>query len=370
MIYMDNSATTRMKKEVLDAMMPYFQEHYGNPSSLHAEGQAARRAVERSRETIAKALGCNPDNLTFTSGATEANNLFYANVFNYNIVYTIEGDHPSIVRPLNRHQIIPCLSDGEMDINAFKEEVDFAKRYGLLSQEVLAISYANGEVGVIQPAEQILALGVPVHWDVTQAIGSIPVSVKKLMPFSMAFGAHKFGGPKGVGVLYHAKPIQPAIFGGGQERGIRSGTENVPGIVGMAKAVELATKGLEKRTEYVRKLAAKLAAGILTDISGSFLNGPGFGPKRLPGNVNVSFKGCNGAELVFALDKAGIACSSGSACAAGASSKMLAAMYDDEERAESSIRFTLNEDNTEEEVDHVLKVLPNIVKKERAREDY
>jgi cysteine desulfurase len=160
------------------------------------------------------------------------------------------------------------------------------------------------------------------------------------------------------------------IFGGGQERGVRSGTENVPAIVSMAKAVELAVNGIEKRTEHVRKLAAKLAAGILTDIGQTYLNGPDFGPRRLPGNVNISFGGCNGASLVLELDKAGIACSSGSACSSGAPSAILTAMYNDEERANASLRFTLNEDNTEEEVDRVLSVLPEIVRKERERENH
>ena len=258
--------------------------------------------------------------------------------------------------------------DGELDVAKLSEEIRQNNSFGWST--TLAISYANGEVGVIQPAEQIVAQDMPIHWDITQAIGSIPIDTVKLRPYSMAFGAHKCGGPKGIGVLYRSKSVKPMIFGGGQENGFRAGTENVPAIVGMAKAIELAVNGIEKRTEHVRKLSAKLAAGILTDIGETYLNGPDFGPRRLPGNVNISFSGCSGAGLVLALDKAGIACSSGSACASGEQSKILMAMYNDEDRANSSVRFTLCEDNTEEEVDKVLSVLPEIVKKEREHENH
>lgn len=349
--------------------MPYMTDVYGNPSSVHEEGRRAKQAIEKARIQVAEAIHVNPAFVYFTSGATESNNMFFKKALMR--IVTTKTEHPSIIRTAEhcgmRYGIcwINVDRNGKIDAQQFRNAIK-------ITDDVF-FSGANNETGTIQDLESIYMprFAPTYHFDMTQAVGHIPVCFDKLSKFGtsniISFSAHKFGGPKGVGVCIDAGDSSGLMYGGDQELGHRPGTENVAGIVGLGKAIELATRDMEQNTEYVRRLSKKLVTGILSDIESSWLNGPDVGPDRLPGNVNISFAGCYGTAIVLALDEAGVACSSGSACSSGNGkpSHVLMAMYNDEPRANASVRFTLNEDNTEEEVDYVLKILPEIIRRLR-----
>lgn len=372
---MDNAATTRIKLDVLKEMMPYLTDRYGNPSSVHEEGRRARQAIDRARETVLKAFGLkgkDPSCVIFTSGATESNNLAI-NTFGWDFIASPLTEHSSVIKSaesMGFHYWLKVDRAGKIELDANKKAIMCAK--------LIEMALANNETGTIQDTTALMdfleknnGAGKMIMLDATQAIGHCPQATEffsgrfngsRLLTFS----AHKFGGPKGIGAIVSDRPLRelkPLVLGGQQEFGVRAGTENVAAIVGLGKAVELAMTDMEHKAEYTRWLAKKLATGILSDIESTWLNGPEIGSERLPGNVNISFAGCRGDAIVLSLDEAGVAVSSGSACHSGehTPSHVLMEMYHDEPRALSSVRFSLNEENTEEEVDYVLSVLPKIV---------
>jgi len=375
-VYLDNAATTRMHEEVFAAMKPYLLEHYGNPSSIHSFGRQARKAVEDAREQVAAALGAEPREIVFTSGATEANNLAIRGIAR---AQKNKGNH-LITSAVEHHAVLDtCKALAKEGFTVTVVPVD---EYGMVDpaaveaaitdQTILvSIMLANNEVGTINPIAEIGEIcrkhNLIFHSDAVQAIGNIPVNVDNLKVDLLSLSAHKFYGPKGIGALYVRKGTKLDVFnfGGVQERKLRPGTENVPAIVGLGKAIELATSDLEAEAAKLRVLRDKLIKGLLA-IEATKLNG--HPEKRLPGNVNVSIQYIEGESLLLSLDLKGVAASSGSACTSGSldPSHVLMAMGLDHQTAHGSLRLTLGRDNTEEDVDYVLEVLPEIVERLRA----
>ncbi|NLP37643.1 MAG: cysteine desulfurase NifS [Firmicutes bacterium] len=375
-VYLDNAATTRMHEEVFAAMKPYLLEHYGNPSSIHSFGRQARKAVEDAREQVAAALGAEPREIVFTSGATEANNLAIRGIAR---AQKNKGNH-LITSAVEHHAVLDtCKALAKEGFTVTVVPVD---EYGMVDpaaveaaitdQTILvSIMLANNEVGTINPIAEIGEIcrkhNLIFHSDAVQGIGNIPVNVDNLKVDLLSLSAHKFYGPKGIGALYVRKGTKLDVFnfGGVQERKLRPGTENVPAIVGLGKAIELATSDLEAEAAKLRVLRDKLIKGLLA-IEATKLNG--HPEKRLPGNVNVSIQYIEGESLLLSLDLKGVAASSGSACTSGSldPSHVLMAMGLDHQTAHGSLRLTLGRDNTEEDVDYVLEVLPEIVERLRA----
>lgn len=375
-VYLDHAATTYVRKEVLEAMLPYFTEIYGNPSSIHSFGREARKAVEEAREKVAMAIGAEPREIILTSGGTEANNLAVRGVAR---ALGKKGNH-IITTGVEHHAVLDaCLALKEegFDITLLPVNAD-----GLVSLDdleaaitdktiLISVMTANNEVGAIQPIAEIGLLakkrGITFHTDAVQAIGSIPVNVNDQYCDLLSLSAHKFYGPKGVGALYARKGTKLKVFnfGGVQERKMRPGTENVAGIIGMGKAIELAVDNLAEKSAGIKALRDKLTHGILK-MPDTKLNG--HQEKRLPGNVNVSIKYVEGESLLLSLDLKGIAASSGSACTSGSldPSHVLMAMGLDHQTAHGSLRLTLGLENTVEDIDYVLTVLPEIVDRLRA----
>ena len=375
-VYLDHAATTPLNEEVLNEMLPYLKEHFGNPSSIHSFGREARRAVEESRERVAAALGASAEEIIFTSGATEANNLAIRGIAR---AQQKKGNH-IITSAVEHHAVYDtCAALQKEGFDVTSLPVD---EYGMVSVDAVAaaitdktilvtIMLANNEVGTIMPIAEIGQLcrehDIIFHTDAVQAIGNIPVNVKDLNVDLLSLTAHKFYGPKGVGALYLRKGTRLNVYhyGGAQERKLRPGTENVPGIVGLGKAIELAVKDLEAKTNRIKVLRDRLQEGLLA-IEHTKLNG--HPQQRLPGNLNVSILFVEGESLILSLDLKGIAVSSGSACTSGSldPSHVLMAMGLDHQTAHGSLRFTLGVNNTEEEIDYVLEVLPDIVTRLRS----
>ncbi|NLZ93842.1 MAG: cysteine desulfurase NifS [Firmicutes bacterium] len=375
-VYLDHAATTPLNEEVLNEMLPYLKEHFGNPSSIHSFGREARRAVEESRERVAAALGASAEEIIFTSGATEANNLAIRGIAR---AQQKKGNH-IITSAVEHHAVYDtCAALQKEGFDVTFLPVD---EYGMVSVDAVAaaitdktilvtIMLANNEVGTIMPIAEIGQLcrehDIIFHTDAVQAIGNIPVNVKDLNVDLLSLTAHKFYGPKGVGALYLRKGTRLNVYhyGGAQERKLRPGTENVPGIVGLGKAIELAVKDLEAKTNRIKVLRDRLQEGLLA-IEHTKLNG--HPQQRLPGNLNVSILFVEGESLILSLDLKGIAVSSGSACTSGSldPSHVLMAMGLDHQTAHGSLRFTLGVNNTEEEIDYVLEVLPDIVTRLRS----
>ena len=373
-VYMDHGATTPLREEALEAMLPYLKEKFGNPSSIHSFGREARKAINEVREKTARALGADPEEIFFTSGGTESNNMAIRGAAR------LKGKGRIITSAIEHHAVLDVCKDLEKD--GFEVVFLPVDRYGMVDPRaveeaivpgtiLVSIMMGNNEVGTIQPIREICALarerGVLVHTDAVQCVGQIPVNVKELQVDFLSLSAHKFNGPKGVGALYVRKgiPLPPIYRGGGQERKLRPGTENVAGIVGLGRALELAVAELPEKTARLQKLRDRLIAG-LTSLEGVALNGH---PKqRLPGNVHLSFQYIEGESLLLSLDLQGVAASSGSACTSGSlePSHVLTAMGLDHREAHGSLRLTLGRGNTEADVDYVLQVLPPIV--ERLRE--
>jgi cysteine desulfurase len=352
-------------------MMPYFSEIYGNPSSIHSFGREVRKAVEEAREKVAAAIGAEPREIVFTSGGTEADNLAIRGVAR---AQQKKGNH-IITSAVEHHAVLDtCLALKEEGFEITVLPVD---EYGMVNCKdvedaitdktiLITIMMANNEVGTVMPVAEIGKLarerGITFHTDAVQAIGNLPVDVNEIQCDLLSMSAHKFYGPKGVGALYIRKGTKVKVFnfGGAQERKMRPGTEYVPGIVGMGKAIELAMTNREEKVARVRALRDKLTQGLL-QIEDTQLNGH---PKhRLPGNVNVSVQYVEGESLILSLDLKGIAVSSGSACTSGSldPSHVLMSMGLDHQTAHGSLRLTLGTDNTEEEIDYVLEVIPEIV---------
>lgn len=378
-VYLDNAATTPVAPEVKEAIEPYLTEKFGNASSVHSFGRDVREKVEAVREEVAELIGAdNSEEVVFTSGGTEADNLSIKGVAMKNkdkgkhiITSTIE--HHAVLHPceyLEKHHnfdvtYLPVDEDGLVD------PADVAEA---ITEETILVSImlANNEVGTIQPIAEIGELledeDIYFHTDAVQAVGSIPVDVNELKVDLLSLSAHKFNGPKGVGACYIRKgtKIIPFMHGGAQERGLRASTENVPGIVGMGKAVELAVENLAEKQEQITRLRDKLIAGIKDSIDEVTLNG--HPSKRLPNNVNFSIRYIEGESLLLNLDLEGIAASSGSACTSGSldPSHVLLAMDIPHEIAHGSLRLTLGKYTTEEEINYVLEKLPEIVDRLRA----
>ena len=375
-IYLDHAATTYTNKEVLNEMLPFFTEYFGNPSSVHAYGREVKKAIDKARDQVANAIGAKPEEIYFTAGGSEADNwalrgIAYAKKKKGNHIITSNIEHHAILHTCQ-----------ELEKEGFKVTYLPVDEFGMISLEdlkkaitdqtiLISIMYANNEIGTIQPISEIGKIAkenkIYFHTDAVQAIGSIKVNVKEQNIDLLSLAGHKFYGPKGIGALYVRKgiAIENLIFGGGQERAKRAGTENVPGIVGLGKAIELADKNLPEYTARVQKLRDKLIKGVLENINYTTLNG--HPEKRLPGNANFSFRFIEGEALLLSLDMKGIAGSSGSACTSGSldPSHVLLAIGLIHEVAHGSLRLSIGEVNTEEDIDYVLEVLPEIVNRLR-----
>lgn len=375
-IYLDHAATTPTRPEVLEAMIPYFTEKYGNPSGIYSVGRETRKAIDEARDKVAALLGAKSEEIIFTSGGSESDNMAIKGIA---FARHDKGNH-IITSSIEHHAVLDACKflksqgfevtflpvDGYGQVNP--EDVRKAiKRETIL----ITIMHSNNEVGTLEPIPEIGRIareaGVPFHTDAVQSIGNVPVNVDDLGVDMLSISAHKFYGPKGVGVLYIRKGTKliNLIHGGGQERGRRAGTENVAGIVGLARAMELAVTELESYASRVSRLRDKLISGISERIPRVRLNGH---PKnRLPGNANFCVEFVEGEAMLLNLDMMGIAASSGSACTSGSlePSHVLLAMGIPPEIAHGSLRFSIGRDNTDEDIDRVLEVLPEIVKKLR-----
>ncbi len=370
-IYLDNAATTPIRSEVLDAMMPYLSNRFGNPSSLYSYGQEAKKAIEEARDKVANAICANSDEIFFTSGGTESDNWALKGA-----AYALKGKGNHIITSSVEHHAILHTCQ-YLESQGFEITYLSVDEYGLVdpnelkkaikdSTILVSIMYANNEIGTIEPIQELANVshekGVLFHTDAVQAVGNVPIDVKKLDVDMLSMSAHKIYGSKGVGALYIRKGlrIDTLLQGGAQERNRRAGTENVAGIVGFGTAIELITKNIDEHIKKLTVLRDKLIDGILK-IPYTRLNGHPI--KRLPGNVNVSFEFVDGESLILSLDMEGICVSSGSACTAGSidPSHVLLAIGLPEEIAHGSLRLTIGEENTEEEIDTVINKLPKIV---------
>lgn len=371
-IYMDNSATTPLKKEVLDEMLPFFTEKFGNPSSIYSLGSASKVAVEKAREQVAKVLGADKKEIFFTAGGSEADNWAIKGIALKN---KDKGNH-IITTKIEHHAVLhTCeyLQKNGFDITYLNVDneglIDLEELKAAITDKTILISimFANNEIGTIQPIKEIGEIAkerkIYFHTDAVQAVGNIRINVKEMNIDLLSLSGHKFYGPKGVGVLYIKKGIKidNLITGGGQERNRRAGTENVPGIVGIGKAIELAYENLEEKNEKLIYLRERLITKIEENIEYVRLNG--HRTRRLPGNVNFCFEFIEGESLLLSLDMEGIAGSSGSACTSGSldPSHVLLSIGLPHEIAHGSLRLSLGIYNTEEEVDYVVEKLIEIV---------
>jgi cysteine desulfurase len=391
-VYMDHAATTPVDKRVIKVMLPFFDTYYGNASSLHAPGQIANAAVNEARESIAKSMNAHTDEMIFCSGGTESDNLAILGTVNASIaelkkkygknavphVITSAIEHPAVLEPLLKLEY-----RGKIELTQVKPD-----RKGVVGTDdvlkaikdttvLVTIMYANNEIGTIQPVAEIgkailkyrkakSSIYPYFHSDACQAAGYLDLNVEKLHVDLLTLNGGKIYGPKGVGLLFVRRniKIEPQVFGGGQERRLRSGTENVPGIVGLAKAFEIAQAKREKESVRLNKLRDRLAKGLLK-IEKSRLNGDA--KNRLPNNVNISFMDIEGEAAMLYLDAKGVYCSTGSACASTSldPSHVILALGMSYEAAHGSMRFTLGQSTTQKDVDYVIKIMPAIVKRLR-----
>lgn len=375
-IYLDNAATTRMLPEVAEVMMPYFTEHYGNPSSIYSLADAGRRAVSEARRVIADTLGAQANEIYFTAGGSESDNWAVKGIAE---AWAGKGKH-IITSRIEHHAVLhscqwlekqgyevtwlEVLENGIVDLDALRKAI----RPDTI---LISIMFANNEIGTIQPIREIGEIarehGILFHTDAVQAYGHLPINVKELNIDLLSASAHKFNGPKGVGFLYvrQGVKIRSLIHGGAQERSRRAGTENVAGIVGMAKAAQLAVEGMEENAWKERKLRDYLIQGLEQEIPYCRLNGDR--QLRLPGHVNFSFRFIEGESLLIMLDREGICASSGSACTSGSldPSHVLLALGMAHEEAHGSLRLTLSRENTQEEMDRTIEAVAQSVKRLR-----
>lgn len=378
MIYCDNAATRPVSQEVLEAMLPYLKDHYGNASSIYSIGREAKRALEGAREQAAKGVGANTNEIYFTGSGTEADNWALRSVME--VMKATKGKNHLITTNIEHHAVLhtaeylekngfevtylPVNAEGYVNADQLKEAIK--PTTGLVS-----IMYANNEIGTIQPIKELAAVckeaGVLFHTDAVQAVGNVPINVAEEGIDMLTLSGHKLQAMKGVGALYVRRGIllPNLIFGGAQERNRRGGTENIPGIVGMGRAVEIATAHIDEKAAKVTPLRDKLIKGLL-ELPRTRLNG-GMSP-RLPGNVNISIEGVEGESLLLSLDIVGIAASSGSACTSGSldPSHVLLALGLKHEVAHGSLRFSLSDLNTDEEIDTIIKESRVIVERLRA----
>jgi cysteine desulfurase len=375
-IYLDHAATTPVKPEVLEAMLPYFTEKYGNASSIYSLGRESKKAMEEARDKVAAALHAQPREIFFTGSGTEADNwaikgVAYANRKKGNHIITTATEHHAVL-----HTCQYLESDGfevtylPVDENGLitPEQVQAAVKPGTI---LITVMFANNEIGTVQPIAEIGRIarekGVYFHTDAVQAVGNIPIDVEAMNIDLLSLSSHKFYGPKGIGALYVRKGVKLTSYmhGGAQERGRRASTENIPAVVGLGKAIELASKGVDAYNAKLIALRDRTISEIQSKIPFVRLNGDRY--KRLPGNVNFSFEFIEGESLLLMLDMKGIAGSSGSACTSGSldPSHVLLAIGLPHEIAHGSLRLTFGEDNSDADIDYLMDVLPNIVQRLR-----
>ena len=371
-VYLDHNATTPTHPEVVKAMLPYYEDVFGNASSIHQFGQQARMAIDEAREKVAEFIGAKPEEIVFTSSGTESDNFAIKGVAYAN---EEKGRH-IITSSIEHHAVLnTCKFLGKHGFKITYLPVD---RYGVVNPDdvrkaitddtiLISIMHANNEVGTIEPIAEIGKIAkekeIYFHTDAVQSIGKIPINVNELNIDLLSLSGHKLYGPKGIGVLYIRKGtrIQPLIHGGHHERNRRAGTENVPGIVGLGKAIEIAKLSMEKESIYLTNLRDRLYNGIKEKIDNIYLNGHPV--NRLPNTLNLSFEFVEGESIILNLDMKGVAVSSGSACTSGSlePSHVLKAMGVEPAIAQGSIRFSLGKDNIEEEIDYVIEILPEII---------
>ena len=380
-VYMDHAATTPLCPESLQAMLPWLEQGFGNPSSVHFNGREARKAVEAARRQVAEAIGAQAQEIFFTSGGTESDNWAlqgsaFAHKDDKNHIITSVIEHHAVLHTCQwledhgfRVTYLPVTPEGIVDPVSLEAS--------LTAQTMLvSLMTANNEIGTLQPIAEFgkiaHAHGICFHTDAVQAIGAIPVRVDELGVDLLSLSAHKFYGPKGIGALYvrQGTRLDSLMHGGAQERGRRAGTENVAAIVGMGAAIEQAVRCLEEENHRVFVLRTRLINGLLTAIPGAQLNGSA--TQRLPGNANVSFDGVEGEALLLRMDLAGVSASSGSACTSGSldPSHVLMALGLTENQAKGSLRLTLGRHTTEAEVDHVIRLMQDIVASLRSMTGY
>lgn len=376
-IYVDHSATTAVRPQVLESMMPYFTEQYGNPSSIYRKGRDAKRAIENARERIADCLHCKPDEIMFTGCGSEADNWA---VIGTALANKKKGNH-IITSAIEHHAVLHSCQ--YLEKQGFRVTYVGVDENGLLRMDelkdaicdqtiLISIMMANNEIGTIQPIEEITQIakekGIIMHTDAVQAMGQMEIDLSKLKVDLLSLAAHKFGGPKGIGLLFKRRgvKIDNYLHGGGQENGRRAGTENTASIVGMAKAVELAVSEREEHCKKMQELRDRLIEQVLEKIPYTRLNGDR--QKRLPGNANFSFRFVEGESLLLSLDLKGICASSGSACTSGSldPSHVLLAIGLPHEIAHGSLRISLGEDNSMEDIDRIVDALCEILPRLRA----
>jgi len=375
LIYLDNAASTKIHEDVLESMIPYLKEQYGNPSSIHRYGRQAHKAVEKARTQIANLINADPSEILFTSGGTESNNTALYGIAKKNPgsrIITSSIEHDAILEPCRRLEkdgfdliYLPVDNSGLVDPLILKSNLSE-------NTSLVSIMFGNNEVGTIEPIFNFVNIckgkNIIFHTDAVQAIGKIPIDVKELGVDLLSISSHKINGPKGVGALYIKAgiSIDPVILGGGQENGLRSGTENVANIVGFGKACELSRINLVKNYSKMKELRDYLSKKIIYEIPEVVLNG--HPETRLPNNVHLTFFGVNGEDLLIKLDEYGIAASTGSACSVQIqkASHVLQAMGFSHEQISGSLRLTIGISNNYEEMDKTVEILKNVVKELRS----
>ena len=379
MIYLDHAASTPIHEEVLQEMLPYLKEQFGNPSSIHRHGRLAHKAIEKARKQVANLINADPSEIFFTSGGTESNNTAIYGImkqFPKSQLITSAIEHDAILEPCKKLQnqgydvmYIPVDKYGFVSTSNLENSISEKTK-------LVSIMFGNNEIGTIQPILDFVRIchskNTIFHTDAVQAIGKIPIDVKELDVDLLSISSHKINGPKGIGALYVKKDIsfEPLIFGGGQENGLRSGTENVASIVGFGKACEIATNEMTENVSKLKKLRDSLISQVKDQISSVTLNG--HIEKRLPNNIHFTFLGINGEDLIIKLDENNIAASTGSACSVRTqkASHVLKAMGFSHEQITGSLRLTVGITNTQEEIDQTVKILKDVVKELRAVSPY
>ena len=382
MIYLDNAASTAVHPEVVKEMMPYFDTQYGNPSSIHQFGRKAKNAIEKARKQVATLIGAEPNEILFTSGGTESNNTILDGVLTSNS----EPDPEHIITSSIEHEAVlqPCKEFENVGIKITYLPVD---EHGIVNPDeiinsinshtvLVSIMFANNEVGTIQPIKEISEIckkyQIPLHTDAVQAVGKIPINVKDLGVDALSISSHKINGPKGIGALFIKKGLMvtPQILGGGQENGMRSGTENVASIVGFGKACEIAKERLNRNISHFQTLHSSILSKIVKEISHVKLNG--HPEKRIFNNVHLTFLGVNGEDLIIKLDEHGIAASTGSACSVHTqkASHVLKAMGFNHEQITGSLRISFGYTNTLVEVEQTVEALKKVVSELRSVSPY
>lgn len=376
LIYFDNAATTPVRKEVLETILPYFSEHYGNASSVYSIARESKKAIDKAREQVANALGAEPAEIFFTAGGSESDNWALKGIAES---MASKGKH-IITSVIEHHAILHTCE--YLESKGFEVTYLPVDEYGKVRIEdlkaairpdtiLISIMFANNEIGTIEPIAEIGKIarenGIYFHTDAVQAVGHVKIDVKEMNIDMLSLSGHKLGAPKGIGALYIRKGVKLKSFihGGAQERGRRAGTENVPGIVGLGKAIEMAVNEMDEVTPRLIKMRDKLITELTSKISHTKLNGHPV--DRLPGNVNLSFEFIEGESMLLFLDMNGICASSGSACTSGSldPSHVLLSIGLPHEKAHGSLRLTLGHMNTEEEVDYIIEKLPPIVQRLR-----